>query len=43
MQELFDRYEKILSDDAMSIELPDCKKFKTYAVTNFRGGIGKTT
>lgn len=43
MQELFDRYEKILSGEISEIELPDSKKFNTYAVTNFRGGIGKTT
>ena len=42
MQEIFDRYEKILSEiDAL--KLPDSKKYNTYSVTNFRGGIGKTT
>ena len=46
MQELFDRYDKILSGD---LKEPDTQKsrrykeFKTYSVSNFRGGIGKTT
>lgn len=43
MQEIFDRYEKILSGDKAVIGLPEAEKFTTYAVTNFRGGIGKTT
>lgn len=43
MQELFDRYDKILSGDLKKIELPENKEFKTYSITNFRGGIGKTT
>ena len=43
MQELFDRYEKILSGDINSLNLPDSQKYSTYSVTNFRGGIGKTT
>ena len=43
MQELFDRYDRILSGDLQSIEIATGKKYQTYAVTNFRGGIGKTT
>lgn len=43
MQELFDRYDRILSGGLDKIEIPGNKEFKTYAVTNFRGGIGKTT
>ena len=43
MQELFDRYDKILSGDLAKINIPGNREFKTYAVTNFRGGIGKTT
>lgn len=43
MQELFDRYDKILSGELKKIEIPGNREFKTYAVTNFRGGIGKTT
>lgn len=43
MQELFDRYDRILSGDLQKIEISGNREFKTYAVTNFRGGIGKTT
>ena len=43
MQELFDRYDKILSGDLEKLDIPGNKEFKTYAITNFRGGIGKTT
>ena len=42
VQELFDRYDMILSDKSID-NLPHAKKHRTYAVTNFRGGIGKTT
>lgn len=43
MQELFDRYDKILSGELEKNEIAGNKEFKTYSVTNFRGGIGKTT
>lgn len=43
MQELFDRYDRILSGDIPEINVHDRKDFRTYSVTNFRGGIGKTT
>ncbi len=43
MQELFDRYDKILSGDLKKVDIPRNNDYKTYAVTNFRGGIGKTT
>lgn len=43
MQKLFDRYDKILSGELKKIDIPGNREFKTYAVTNFRGGIGKTT
>ena len=43
MQELFDRYDKILSGELKKIDIPGNKEFKTYSITNFRGGIGKTT
>lgn len=43
MQELFDRYDRILSDDLDSIKIESGQSYQTYAVTNFRGGIGKTT
>lgn len=43
MQELFDRYDKILSGEWQSTDLSSENNFTTYAVTNFRGGIGKTT
>ena len=43
MQKLFDRYDKILSSDLKKIEIPGNKEFRTYSITNFRGGIGKTT
>ena len=43
VQELFDRYDRILSGELKKIDIPGNKEFKTYAVTNFRGGIGKTT
>ena len=43
VQELFDRYDKILSGELKKIEIPGNREFKTYSVTNFRGGIGKTT
>ena len=43
MQELFDRYDRILSGELKSIDINSDKSYKTYAVTNFRGGIGKTT
>lgn len=42
VQELFDRYDMILSDKKID-NLPHTQKYRTYAVTNFRGGIGKTT
>lgn len=48
MLDLFDRYDKILSGE-FSLEQEDnavlekANDFTTYAVTNFRGGIGKTT
>ena len=34
--------DMILSDKSID-NLPHAKKHRTYAVTNFRGGIGKTT
>lgn len=43
MQELFDRYDQILSQKMEHAPKLGGKNFKTYAVTNFRGGIGKTT
>ena len=43
MQELFDRYDRILSGDLEKISAGSGKNYRTYAVTNFRGGIGKTT
>lgn len=46
MQELFDRYDKILSGDLKEPGIQKSmldKEFKTYSVSNFRGGIGKTT
>lgn len=43
MQELFDRYDRILSEDLEGIDLGPKQNYTTYAVTNFRGGIGKTT
>lgn len=43
MQELFDKYDRILSDDLKDVNLKTGENYTTYAVTNFRGGIGKTT
>lgn len=43
MQELFDRYDKILSGQMDCPPKLGGEKYSTYAVTNFRGGIGKTT
>lgn len=43
MQELFDRYDEILTNDAGAVKAEGVKEYTTYAVTNFRGGIGKTT
>ena len=43
MQELFDRYDRILSGELKSIDVLSNQNYKTYAITNFRGGIGKTT
>lgn len=46
MQELFDRYDKILSGDIKEIDILKNKseaEFNIYSVSNFRGGIGKTT
>ncbi|SHN84726.1 CobQ/CobB/MinD/ParA nucleotide binding domain-containing protein [Desulfitobacterium chlororespirans DSM 11544] len=43
MQELFDRYDKILSGQIDEIPHLGDDHHKIYAVTNFRGGIGKTT
>lgn len=48
MIDLFDRYDKILSGDFDMDNVDDLvavkrNNFTSYAVTNFRGGIGKTT
>ena len=43
MQQLFDRYDKVLSGELKKIDIPGNKEFKIYSVSNFRGGIGKTT
>ncbi|MBC1490991.1 ParA family protein [Listeria booriae] len=37
------RYDNILSGSSLDNPLSNGKDFKTYAVSNFRGGIGKTT
>lgn len=43
MQQLFDRYDKILSGGLKNINILGNKEFKVYSISNFRGGIGKTT
>lgn len=43
LQELFDRYDQILSGQLQHAPVLGSEKYKAYAVTNFRGGIGKTT
>lgn len=43
MQELFDRYDQILSGQMGQVPNLWGEQHKSYAVTNFRGGIGKTT
>lgn len=43
VQHLYDRYDKILSGELTSAPLLTDNDYQTYAITNFRGGIGKTT
>lgn len=43
MSDLFDRYDKILSGQIDHAPSLGGEQHKSYAVTNFRGGIGKTT
>jgi cellulose biosynthesis protein BcsQ len=43
IQELFDRYDQILSGHTKRPASLDNSSYQVYAITNFRGGIGKTT
>lgn len=43
VQELFDRYDHILSGNTERPATLDENDYQVYAITNFRGGIGKTT
>lgn len=40
---VLERHEKVVSEEPWESPLSNAPKFKSYAVTNFRGGIGKTT
>jgi chromosome partitioning protein len=42
LKNLLERFESIAQGNATAVSMPKCD-FKTYAVSNFRGGIGKST